>query len=76
MIPFMSTDEDTTKARGGIRRNAGRKTEDHAERVEKHTVTLYPMTARKLKVIGGGNMSRGIRIAANVAFDKYQDGNE
>lgn len=67
----MSSPTNKTQ-RGGERRNAGRKIELQGEKVTKHTVTLDPMTRRKLKVIGDGNMSRGIRISAGIAFDDYQ----
>lgn len=38
----------------------------------KRMVALDDTTMRKLKVLGGGNVSRGIRVAAHYAFDKYQ----
>lgn len=63
------------KKQGGERRNSGRKTEPGVDgKVAKHTVTYDEMTERKLKVLGGGEVSRGIRKAARYAFDAYQDG--
>lgn len=61
------------KQHGGSRLNSGRKTEDPTEKVEKMTITIYPMTRRKLAVLGDGNVSKGIRKAADLAFAKYQD---
>lgn len=34
--------------------------------------TVDPMTLRLLKVLGGGNASRGVREAARVAYAVYQ----
>lgn len=62
----------TSNQHGGRRKRAGRKSEVPGEKVEKKTVTLHPMTQRKLRVIGDGNLSRGIRRAADIAYDKYQ----
>jgi hypothetical protein len=60
--------------RGGWRRNAGRKLEKHGVVVKKHTVTYDDQTGRLLAVLGGGNVSRGIRVAARFAYDGYQSG--
>ena len=57
---------------GGARRNAGRKTEVQDQKTVRVNVTLDPLTVRKLRVVGGGNLSRGIRIGAALAYDKYQ----
>jgi hypothetical protein len=38
----------------------------------RHTVTIDEMTARQLMVLGDKNLSRGIRVAAAVAWAKYQ----
>lgn len=57
---------------GGRRARAGRKTEVLGEKMEKTTVLLNPMAKRKLMVLGEGNLSKGIRRAAEVAFDRYQ----
>lgn len=37
-----------------------------------HTVSLDERTVELLKVVGGGNLSRGIRHAARVAYEEYQ----
>lgn len=58
---------------GGTRRNSGRKTEKAVEGpVKKHTVTLDEMTVRMLKVVGAGEVSRGIRVAARHTYAAYQ----
>ena len=67
--------EEKKDGRGGKRRNSGRKTEPDVDGpVRKHTVTLDEMTERKLKVLGDGNMSRGIRRSAKHTYDAYQAG--
>lgn len=38
----------------------------------RRNVTFDDMTLRMLTVLGGGNVSRGVRVAAQVAWDKYQ----
>jgi hypothetical protein len=40
--------------------------------MEHTTITLDALTLRKLRVLGNGNVSEGVRIAAEVAFDRYQ----
>jgi hypothetical protein len=40
------------------------------------TLTLDEMTRRKLKALGNGNESAGARVAARVAYDRYQSSNE
>ena len=61
-----------TKQHGGARRNAGRKTEVAGERMKRMCVTLDTRTIRLLIVLGDGNLSLGIRAAADVAYDEYQ----
>lgn len=63
---------ETKPRHGGPRRNAGRKTEMVGRPTRAKTVSLDELTERRLKVVGGGNLSRGIRIAAEIAYDKYQ----
>lgn len=65
-------DSDPKKQHGGARRNAGRKTEKTGLPTKAVTVSLDEMTVRKLKVLGDDNLSRGIRVAAEIAFEKYQ----
>jgi len=50
----------------------GRKTELVGERVRRVQVSLDEMSLRMLKVLGDGNASKGARLAARVAYDKYQ----
>lgn len=71
MYHFKMTEKAT---HGGKRRNSGRNTELPGEAMSKHTVTLDEMTVRRLKVVGDGNLSKAIRVAAEVAFDAYQNG--
>lgn len=61
------------KARGGARRNAGRKTERPGDPAKVRSVSLDDMTVRKLRVVGGGNVSKGIRLAAELAYLSYQE---
>lgn len=60
--------------RGGVRKSAGRKPEVPGEPMVHKTVTLTAITLRKLLVLGDGNLSKGVRAAAEVAFDRYQRG--
>lgn len=52
----------------------GRKPIHPGEPMTRHVVTVDEMTLRKLKVLGDGNVSLGVRVAANAAFEKYQKG--
>lgn len=36
-------------------------------------VSLDERTMELLKVVGDGNLSRGIRLAARVAYERYQN---
>jgi hypothetical protein len=40
--------------------------------MERKVVTLDEISLRKLKVLGDGNISQGVRRAAEVAYAKYQ----
>lgn len=42
------------------------------ETAQRLTVTIDEMTLRRLKVLGKDNVSLGVRVAARVAFDRYQ----
>lgn len=42
------------------------------ENAQRLTVTVDEMTLRRLRVLGGENLSKGVRVAARVAFDRYQ----
>lgn len=61
------------KKRGGARRNAGRKTEKLGQPMSAVTLSLDEMTLRRLKVVGAGNVSKGVRLAAELAFARYQE---
>lgn len=65
---------DQKLSHGGARRNAGRRAERTDLDYRKRTLTLDDMTMRKLAVLGGGNASRGARLAADAAFDLLQRG--
>ena len=60
--------------RGGPRPNSGRKTELQGQPTKRYNFTLDARTTKLLQVLGGGNASKGIRVAANAAFDAYQAG--
>lgn len=40
----------------------------------KSNLTLDAMTLRKLRAIGDGNVSAGVRIAAKAAYELFQKG--
>lgn len=54
------------------RNKTGRKTEVPGERMVRTEVSVDPMTLRLLRVLGDGNVSKGVREAARVAYDRYQ----
>jgi hypothetical protein len=58
---------------GILKRKRGPKTElgEHA-RVVKKSIAVDELTLRKLSALGKGNLSRGVREAARVAYDIYQ----
>lgn len=58
--------------RGGARLNAGRKSEIN-EPLVKLAVTVHALALRQLRVLGDGNLSLGVRRAAEVAYDRYQN---
>ena len=67
---YISRMTDTTH--GGARRNAGRKTELPGDATHRVQVTVDEKTLVLLRVLGGGNLSRGVRRAARAAYDAYQ----
>lgn len=67
----MSTSQPTK--RGGARPNTGRKTEVSGD-LKTVALSLDEMTVRLLKVLGGGNVSRGAREAARIGYDAFQRG--
>lgn len=50
----------------------GRKPINPGQPMDRKVVTLDELTLRKLKVLGEGNISAGVRRAAEVAFARYQ----
>jgi hypothetical protein len=48
----------------------------HGETMTKKVVTLDQLTLRKLKVLGDGNVSAGVRKAAEIAYARYQASGE
>lgn len=44
----------------------------HGEPMTKTVVSLDEMSRRKLRVLGEGNISAGIRRAAEMAYARYQ----
>lgn len=50
--------------RGGARKGAGRKPKDGRCAMKRYNVTLDAATVAKLRHIGHGNLSVGIRVAA------------
>lgn len=51
-------------ARGGPRKGAGLASDTGGAKTERHTVTLDAGTVERMKSLGCGNLSRGIREAA------------
>lgn len=60
------------QSHGGARRNAGRKPTLPGETMKRVCVTLDERTLRLLGVLGEGNLSQGVRVAADVAYDAWQ----
>lgn len=52
------------KAKGGARKGAGLAPDAAGQKTTKHTVTLDAATVSRMKELGAGNLSRGIREAA------------
>lgn len=50
----------------------GRKSLIVGETMKRTVVSLDETTLRKLRVLGENNLSRGVRLAAEVAYDRYQ----
>lgn len=50
--------------KGGPRKGAGLATDTGGAKTERHTVTLDAVTVERMKELGAGNLSRGIREAA------------
>lgn len=54
------------------RKKAGRKSEFPTEKMQRKLVTVDALTVDLAKVLGEGNLSKGIRDAVLVAYDRYQ----
>jgi len=54
------------------RNKPGRKTELVGEPMRRTEISVDEMTLRLLRVLGDGNVSKGVREAARVAYDRYQ----
>ena len=50
--------------RGGSRKGAGLAPDTCGAKTDRHTVTLDAVTVERMKALGAGNLSRGIREAA------------
>ena len=61
-----------SRTHGGKRQNSGRKTELGAGKTKKITVTVDDLTHRRLKVVGVGNVSLGVRLCSEHTFAAYQ----
>jgi hypothetical protein len=57
---------------GGPRPRSGRKTELQGQPTKRVQVTLDARTLELLAVVGGGNVSKGIRHSARLAYEQYQ----
>lgn len=57
---------------GGARKNAGRRTELVGDPMRRIQVTVDEKTLEFLQILGEGNLSKGVRNAARVAYDRYQ----
>lgn len=56
------------------KRKRGPKTElPPCQEVARFNVMLDEMSARKLRVMGEGNLSAGIRLAVKLSFEKFND---
>lgn len=44
-----------------------------AGHIKRRTITVDDLTWRRLLVLGEGNASKGVREAARVAYDRYQN---
>lgn len=64
-------DDKSKPKRGGARKGAGRPAKIPGEPMVHITVTVDEATVRKLAVLGGENVSEGVRRAADVAYDRY-----
>lgn len=67
---FRMEDTDPTKPK----RKRGPKTElPPHQGVTRVNMTLDDMTMRKLRVMGEGNVSAGVRLAVKLSFERFHD---
>jgi len=59
---------------GGARSAAGRKPAANGGAMLKVSVSMDDLTRRKAVVLGEENLSRGIRLAVDLAYDRFQSG--
>lgn len=59
---------------GGRRPGAGRRPETPGEPKQKKSFAVSERTLTLLKVLGAGNMSKGLEIAVDAAYEQYQRG--
>lgn len=64
--------EPSKAGHGGKRVRAGRRTEVPEKDLRKVSVMIDEQAIEMLLVVGEGNLSRGVRTAARVAFDRHQ----
>lgn len=69
---MISNMDNKPHKRGGKRNGAGRPRNNPEEAMTTTAITVDSMTLRKLAVLGEGNVSEGVRRAADVAYDRYQ----
>ena len=50
----------------------GPKIDPLLDALKRRTVVLDDLSVEQLRVLGAGNLSHGIRLAARVAFARYQ----
>ena len=63
---------DIAKTLRSDRNKPGPKPQIGGEPMKRTEVTIDDKTRRLLLVLGGGNLSLGVRKAADVAYDRYQ----
>lgn len=58
--------------RGGSRKYSGRRPDTPGDPMVKRTISLHESDIVLLKVLGDGELSKGVRIAAEIAYEQYQ----
>lgn len=54
------------------RMKRGPKTDPLTGELAPLSILVDDLTRERLRVVGGGNLSRGVREAARIAYDRYQ----